>query len=152
MSKKPSNRGELVQGTISIDGKRYEFDLVTGELIKGEIPTKNFEVLDENNHKSGKEGVWKRYVTGERYYVAFFDIGDKRRLEVPPSNWYMVDGNYYFFDQYGIPQTGLKLFDGKYYYLNENGVMQEGGEVIIDNIVYTFDKATGACLTMTKLL
>ena len=73
---------------------------------------------------------------------------DGTRLEVPPSKWFMIDGHYYYFDKYGIPQTGLIEYDGKYYYLTEDGTMKEGGEVVIENIKYVFDKATGACKTM----
>ena len=146
MSKKPSNRGEMIKGETTIDGEKYIFDDETGELIKGDEPTRNFTVIGAKNHKLGKDGVWKRYNTGERYFVEYYKTLEGKILEIPPSGWYMVDGKYYFMDKYGIPQVGLIIYDGKYYYMNEDGSMLEGGEKIIDNTIYIFDKATGACL------
>ena len=148
MSVDDDTRGELVKGTVTIEGKSYTFDKETGVLTSGEAPMDKLSVMGAKNHVSNKDGIWKVYDTGERYFVKYFDMPDGTRLEVPPSKWFMVDGHYYYFDKYGIPQTGLIVYDEKYYYLNEDGIMQEGGEVVIDNIVYVFDKATGACKTM----
>lgn len=150
MSNDSKSRGELVTGTVTIDGKTYTFDSETGALKTGEPPVKNFSVLGAENHIAGVDGNWKTYETGEKYYVFYFDMPDGSQLEVPPSSWYMVDGNYYYFDKYGIPQTGLVVYDDKYYYFNEDGKMKEGGEVTIGDTTYVFDKATGACRTMRK--
>ena len=148
MSTESDSRGELVKGTVVIEKKTYTFDKETGALVSGEIPTEKLTVLGAKNHVSNKDGKWKVYDTGERYFVKYFDMPDGKRLEVPPSNWFMIDGHYYYFDKYGIPQKGLIEYDGKYYYLTEDGTMKEGGEVVIENIKYVFDKATGACKTM----
>ena len=148
MSTNPNSRGEIVKGTVTIDGKSYTFDADTGALKSGDVPTKNLSVLGAVNHVSGVDGTWKKYDTGETYFVSFFEMPDGSILEVPPSSWYMLDGKYYFFDEYGIPKTGLVVFDEKYYYFNTDGTMLEGGEVLIDGITYVFDKATGACRTM----
>ena len=148
MSTNPNSRGEIVKGTVTIDGKSYTFDADTGALISGEVPTSNLNVLGAVNHESGKDGTWKKYDTGESYFVTYFIMPDGSILEVPPSGWYMIDGRYYFFDEYGIPKTGLLVFDEKYYYFNNDGTMLEGGEVVIDGTTYVFDKATGACRTM----
>lgn len=148
MSTDPNSRGELVKGTVMIDGKTYTFDAETGALTSGDAPTDKLTVMGAINHITGKDGIWKTYATGEKYFVKYFDMPDGTRLEVPPSSWFMIDGHYYFFDQYGIPKTGLVEFDKKYYYFNEDGTMKEGGEVTIGNITYVFDKATGACRTM----
>ena len=150
MSNDSKSRGELVTGTVTIDGKTYKFDNETGALKTGEPPVKNFSVLGAENHIAGVDGNWKTYETGEKYYVFYFDMPDGSQLEVPPSSWYMVDGNYYYFDKYGIPQTGLVVYDDKYYYFNEDGKMKEGGEITISDTTYVFDKATGACRTMRK--
>ena len=150
MSTDPNSRGELVKGTVLIDGKTYTFDQDTGALTSGDIPEKNISVLGAVNNISGIDGTWLRYSTGERYFVKYFDMPDGSRLEVPPSKWLMIDGHYYFFDKYGIPQTGLIEFDEKYYYFKEDGTMQEGGEVTIGDTIYVFDKATGACRTMRR--
>ncbi len=146
MSQKPSTMGELVKGEMTIDGKKYEFKLDTGELLKGEEPRRDYEVVGAVNHKSGKDGTWKRYKTGERYFVSFFDTFEGTRLEIPPTGWYMVDGHYYYFDKYGIPQKGFVVYDGKYYYMNNDGTLKEGGKIVFNNFTYVFDKATGACV------
>ena len=148
MSTNPNSRGEIVKGTVTIDGKSYTFDADTGALKSGDAPTKNLSVLGAVNHVLGKDGNWRKYDTGETYFVTFFKMPDGSILEVPPSGWFMIDGRYYFFDEYGIPKTGLVVFDEKYYYFNTDGTMLEGGEVVIDGTVYVFDKATGACRTM----
>jgi glucan-binding YG repeat protein len=150
MSTDPNSRGELVKGTVMIDGKTYTFDEETGVLVSGDAPTGNLTVLGATNHVAGVDGVWKTYDTGEMYFVKYFDMPDGTRLEIPPSDWFMIDGHYYFFDKYGIPQTGLIVYDDKYYYLKEDGTMQEGGEVTIGDLIYVLDKATGACRTMRQ--
>ncbi len=148
MSQKPSSRGELVKGEVSIEGKVCKFDLNTGKLIEGDKPRMGYEIIGAVNHKTGRDGAWKRYETGERYFAVFYDLGNGQKMDVTPKEWYMVDGDYYYFDEWGIPKTGLIIYDGKYYYLNEDGKMQEGGKVVIDNTEYTFDEATGACTEM----
>ncbi len=52
------------------------------------------------------------------------------------SGWVMNDGNWNYFDNSGIMQTGVINVDGKTYCLNQNGVM-ETGKVIVDNKTYT---------------
>lgn len=148
MSTDPNTRGELVKGTVFIDGNSYTFDKDTGALKSGDAPTKNLSVLGAENHVSGVDGTWLKYPTGESYFVKYFDMPEGNRLEIPPSGWFMIDGYYYFFDEHGVPKTGLVEFDKKYYYFNENGTMKEGGEITIGNTIYVFDKATGACRTM----
>lgn len=150
LSKDVKTKGELVKGTVNINGIPYTFDPATGALLDGKVPTRDFGVLGAVNHISGVDGEWKVYETGEKYFVTYLDMPDGRRLEIPPSDWYMIDGSYHFFGKYGIPETGLMTYDGKYYYFDDNGAMKEGGEVTIGDSTYVFDKATGACRTIIK--
>lgn len=47
------------------------------------------------------------------------------------DSWTMLDGNWYFFNQYGQMQTGWTLYKGKWYYLDDHGVMQKDGLLTI---------------------
>lgn len=148
MSSDPATRGEMVKGIAIVDGKKYEFDINTGELIDGDEPTRGFEVLEADNHQSGKDGMWRRNKNGERYFTYYSKTITGQTTPVLPTGWFMIDGRYYFFGENGVPKTGLIIFDDKYYYMNEDGTMKEGGQVVIDNTIYEFDKSTGACISM----
>ena len=148
MSMEDGSAGEMVKGQIEINGQTYTFDKDTGALISGDKPITGFEVLGAINHVSGVDGEWRIYETGARYFVDFSRTAEGYLLETLPSKWYMIDGYYYYFDKYGCPEAGLVIFDDKYYYLESDGRMLEGGEVLIGNEIYVFDKATGACNTI----
>ena len=150
MSEDSTTRGEQVKGRMTIKGTTYTFDTDTGALISGAVPKTRLSVIGAVNHVTGEDGTWKLYSTGERYFVYNFKMQDGTELQVPPSKWFMIDGNYYYFDEYGIPKTGLIVYDDKYYYLNSDGTMKEGGEVTIGTKTYVFDKATGACITIRQ--
>ena len=142
---KPSQRGELAFGETVIDGKKYVFDDETGELIEGEEPTRQFEVLEADNHKSGRDGVWRRNALGQKYFTHYKRGLDGKIEAALPEGWFMIDGHYYYFTENGVPSTGLIIYDNKYYYMKEDGTMLEGGDIIIDGLKYEFDKYTGAC-------
>lgn len=148
MSSKPNQRGEMIKGKVSINGEKYVFDLETGELKEGKEPNRNFEVLGDDNHQSGKEGMWKRNKNGERYFTYYSKTFNGHIKPILPTGWFMIDGKYYFFEEGGVPKKGLIIFDNKYYYMNEDGSMKEGGQIIIGNMIYEFDISTGACISM----
>lgn len=148
MSSDPATKGKMVKGIAIVDGKEYLFDIETGELVDGEEPTRGFEVLEADNHQSGKDGMWRRNKNGERYFTYYSKTITGRTTPVLPTGWFMIDGRYYFFGENGVPKKGLIIFDDKYYYMNEDGSMKEGGQVVIGNTLYEFDKRTGACISM----
>lgn len=148
MSPKSSTRGEMTLGEAIIGGKTYEFDKETGALIAGDIPTRHFSVIGATNYETGKDGYWKRGLDGKRYFMRYKNAEGMLKMSEPAQGWLMIDGYYYYLDNEGAPETGLKIYDGKYYYLEKNGRMLEGGEISIGNVTYVFDKATGACTKM----
>ncbi|WP_297421357.1 CAP domain-containing protein [Clostridium sp.] len=52
------------------------------------------------------------------------------------SGWVMNNGNWNYFDNEGIKQTGVINVDGKTYCLNQSGEL-ETGKVLVDNKTYT---------------
>lgn len=144
LTKEGANKGSLTIGSVAIDGVAYKFDN-EGKLVSGEPNLKELTVMGATNHKSGIDGNWSINNLGERIFTMNIPMADGSNNKSTPKSWYMIDGSYYYFNENGTPMTGLVILDNKYYYFKEDGKMQEGGEIVINNVKYTFDKATGAC-------
>lgn len=146
-SPKSENRGELLTGETIIGGRTYVFD-ENGALIKGELTVKHFPVIGKKNYTSREDGYWKIGANRKKSFLIYKSVPGVLRATEVATGWIMIDGFYYFLDSEGIPETGLKIFDDKYYYLEKDGRMLEGGTINIGGYTYTFDKATGACLSI----
>ena len=146
-SPKSDSRGELITGEIIIAGRTYVFDK-NGAMIKGEPTSKHFPVIGKNNHITRVDGYWKTGIDGKRSFLIYKNVPGVLRATEIATGWMLIDGYYYYLDDEGIPETGLKIYDNKYYYLERDGRMLEGGIKYINGCTYTFDKATGACLTI----
>lgn len=147
-SPKSSSKGELVIGETIIGGRTYVFD-ENGALKKGEVTVKKFPVIGKKNYVSRVHGYWTRTKIDKKSFLLYKEVPGVLRATEPATGWMLIDGYYYCLDEEGIPKTGLTIFDDKYYYLEKDGRMLEGGTVYIDGQTYTFDKATGACLSIT---
>ncbi len=146
-SQKANSRGELITGETIIAGKNYVFD-ENGILKKGKVTVKRFPVIGKKNYISRVDGYWKIGDDGLRSFLLYKEVPGVLRATEIATGWMLIDGYYYCLDEEGIPKTGLTIYDNKYYYLESDGRMLEGGIVNINGSIYTFDKATGACLSI----
>lgn len=147
-SPKSNSKGELVTGEMIIGGRTYVFD-ENGALKKGEVTVKRFPVIGKKNYISSVHGHWTRTKFDKKSFSLYKEVPGVLRATEVATGWMLIDGYYYCLDEEGVPEVGLKIFDDKYYYLGKDGRMLEGGTVFIDGFTYTFDKATGACLSIT---
>lgn len=146
-SQKADSRGELMTGEVIIAGKTYVFD-ENGVLKKGKISIKRFPVIGKKNYISRVDGYWKIGDEGTKSFLLYKEIPGVLRATEIATGWMLIDGYYYCLDEEGIPITGLTVYDNKYYYMERDGRMLEGGTVNISGKRYTFDKATGACISI----
>ena len=146
-SQKADSRGELITGEIAIAGNTYVFD-ENGALKKGKVNAKRFPVIGKKNHISRVDGYWKMSDQGKRSFLLYKEVPGVLRATEIATGWIIIDGYYYSLDEEGIPITGLTIYDDKYYYMEKDGKMLEGGTIYLDGRIYTFDKATGACISI----
>ncbi len=146
-SQKADSRGELITGETVIAGKTYVFD-ENGILRKGKVSIKRFPVIGKKNYISRVDGYWKFNDVGERCFLLYKEVPGVLRATEIATGWMIIDGYYYCLDEEGIAITGLIVYDGKYYYMEKDGKMLEGGTIYLDGRRYTFDKATGACISI----
>ena len=146
-SPKSETRGELVTGEAIIGGRTYVFD-ENGALIRGEMTAKHFPVIGKKNYISREDGYWKSGSNRQKSFLIYKSVPGVLRATEVATGWMLIDGFYYYLDEDGVPKTGLIIFDNKYYFLEKDGRMLEGGTKYIGGYAYTFDKATGACLSI----
>lgn len=146
-SQKADSRGELITGETIIAGKTFVFD-ENGILKKGKVNAKRFPVIGKKNYISRVDGYWKMSDTGKKSFLLYKEVPGVLRATEIATGWMIIDGYYYCLDEEGIPITGLTIYDDKYYYMEKDGRMLEGGTVYLNGSMYTFDKATGACISI----
>lgn len=56
----------------------------------------------------------------------FFTTNGALRSNGKPSSWKKASGNWYYYDENGIPSLGKKNINGSIYCFNQEGVMQTG--------------------------
>lgn len=151
MSNADANKGELTKGATTIDGVSYSFDN-EGKLIGQRPNITKYTVVGADNMIAGVDGNWNDKGNGTTTFTRNVKKADGTIVKEDAKGWLMVDGEFYFFDDTGKMKTGLIVSDGKYYYLSDKegkkGQMISGENVVIDGHNYSFDKATGACLTI----
>lgn len=141
LSTADANKGEALVGTQVIDGLTYQFDL-DGKLLVGEKPAMTpIEVIGGTNHTLGVDGTWAvDPITNREMFV-------EKNGNVAVG-WFLVDGDWYYFDTAGRMVTGMIIEGGKKYYLTPDEGANKGklfaGQVTYGDMVYDFDKATGA--------
>lgn len=59
---------------------------------------------------------------------------------IPSDTWRLINGKWYYFENYQ-KQTGWLSLDDKWYYLGTDGAMVSGTNIMVDGVNYTFDEA-----------
>ena len=125
--------GKILKGLHIIDGNKYHFGEVTGQLKRGWSIT-----LDKREYYSDSNGVVQegfKEIDGNTYYFTF-EEGMYKGLHV-------IDGNKYHFGEVtGQLKRGWSItLDKREYYSDSNGVVQEGFKEIDGNTYYfTFEE------------
>ena len=125
--------GIELKGLHVIDGNKYHFGEVTGQLKSGWSIT-----LDKREYYSDSDGVVQegfKEIDGNTYYFTF-EEGMYKGLHV-------IDGNKYHFGEVtGQLKRGWSItLDKREYYSDSNGVVQEGFKEIDGNTYYfTFEE------------
>ena len=149
-----NEKGWMLYGSQTIDGKQYNFDNVTGVLIT------NVEKV-EGGHwvYYGSDGAkatgWTKHHGNTYYYneKGWMLYGsqtiDGNKYYFDPVTGVMYKGEkvvsghwVYFSEEDGAMATGWTEHHGNRYYYNNKGWMLYGSQMI-DGKVYTFDKITG---------
>ena len=103
---------------VEISGQKYLFDK-EGKMLTG---------LHEFNGKK-----------------MFFATNGALQSNGKSSSWKKVSGNWYYYDEDGIPSLGKKIINGTTYFFNKEGVMQTGW--ISVNGQWNYYAASGAMQT-----
>ena len=137
--------GEIQVGIKDVDGKKYFFSrdktrygvMRTGKLLidgnyyvfDADLKTGLFE-YDNNKYYANSEGIIQvgfQPVNDQTYFFS----RDKKRYGVMRPGKFIIDGNYYVFDE-GL-KTGLFEYDKNKYYANSKGMLQVGFQTIDEN-------------------
>ena len=94
---------------VEISGQKYLFDK-EGKMLTG---------LHEFNGKK-----------------MFFATNGALQSNGKSSSWKKVSGNWYYYDEDGIPSLGKKIINGTTYFFNKEGVMQTGWKLMDKNWYY----------------
>ncbi|OVE67137.1 cell wall-binding protein [Clostridium diolis] len=118
--------GKRVNGTQTIDGKKYEFN-EDGSVKEGweSDKDKNWYYYDRIN--GAIKNDWKQ-ISGNWYY---FDKDGKMEKGLQT-----IKGAKYFFNDNGAMATGWVKIDNSYYYFSGSGAMQYGWLTLNDKIYY----------------
>ena len=127
----------MLTGTQTIDGTKYEFDRVSGELLKTYIQGWSYEnekwyYYDENENRI----VGWSYINNEWYWFA--DDGEMQ------TDWQYINKKWYWFNNGGAMQTKWGYIDGEWYWFDENGVLQSGWLLLDGNWFYLQSSGAGA--------
>ena len=127
----------MLTGTQIIDGTKYEFDRVSGELLKTYIQGWSYEnekwyYYDENENRI----VGWSYINNEWYWFA--DDGEMQ------TDWQYINKKWYWFNNGGAMQTKWGYIDGEWYWFDENGVLQSGWLLLDGNWFYLQSSGAGA--------
>lgn len=95
--------GNPQTGIVLVEGKYYYIDEEKG-LLTGWIK-------NEYESDDGISVVW--YYADENGILA-------------TNGWKKINGKWYYFERYGVMETGLIEVNGKYYYLDNTGAMRTG--------------------------
>ena len=127
----------MLTGTQTIDGTKYEFDRVSGELLKTYIQGWSYEnekwyYYDENENRI----VGWSYINNEWYWFA--NDGEMQ------TDWQYINKKWYWFNNGGAMQTKWGYIDGEWYWFDENGVLQSGWLLLDGNWFYLQSSGAGA--------
>ncbi len=127
----------MLTGTQTIDGTKYEFDRVSGELLKTYIQGWSYEnekwyYYDENENRI----VGWSYINNEWYWFA--NDGEMQ------TDWQYINKKWYWFNNGGAMQTKWGYIDGEWYWFDENGVLQSGWLLLDGDWFYLQSSGAGA--------
>lgn len=106
-------------------------------IVPGSISAAEKGQLTACAYTENKDGTWVK--VGVRWRYRHTD-GTYTR-----SDWEKINNKWYYFDKYGLMQTGWMTLDGKTYYLHEGGSMHTGW-IKLDHKYYYFS-GSGAMRT-----
>ena len=137
-----NEKGWMLYGNQTIDGKKYYFDPVTGVMYKGEKVVSGhwvyFSEVDGAMAVGWTEHHGNRYYYNEKGWMLY---GNQT-----------IDGKEYTFDKVtGVLQYGFYEKDGKVYYRDIEGERLLGKQ-IIDGKTLLFDETTGELLTGLRVV
>lgn len=144
-----ASNGRLKTGWQTVNGKRYYYDIKTGQKYNGWImyATNYYYISEDEGKLVGEAMINDTPYLFDEYGILQSGLvvhSDGTVSYCKPdgevyTGWNTVDNNTYYFDCNGVAVVGLNEINNKTYYFNENGIMQTG-EVTIDDIVYEFGK------------
>ncbi|MBE6062079.1 MAG: cell wall-binding protein [Clostridium butyricum] len=120
------NQFKLYDGWYKLKGKLYYFDR-WGDKATGiqEINGKEYEFNEDGFVCEG----WQKNDDGTSSY---YDI-NKGKIK---SDWLLLGGKYYYFDENGVMLTGIQTINNKKYNFGTDGVMLTGVQVVDGKQVY----------------
>ena len=119
-------------GEFIIDGFQYKFN-EDGTMYTGIYDNGKYKVYYGEDGKK-KSGFQK--INGETYFFSRVGNNEQRQGLI------FIDGNYYYFNEKGIMETGLKTMKEGTRFFDNNGVMKTGIQTINNN-KYFFNLETG---------
>ncbi len=123
--------GVLKTGFQTIDGKRYYFDKKTGKRTSGITQIGKYTYYF--NKKGAAKTGWVKGENGKKLY--YYDSKGRR-----VSGWYIINGKKYYFNPKkndACVQDCSKKIGQYYYYFNAYGVLQTGFFTVKDNLYYS---------------
>ena len=112
-----SPNGEMVMNKwITIEGEKYYFDRY------GVLQTGLFQIGSRwyFSSETGAMQLGMQEVQGRKHYF------NSPNGEMVMNKWITIEGEKYYFDRYGVLQTGLFQIGSRWYFSSETGAMQLG--------------------------
>lgn len=158
-----ASNGVLKTGLQKIKKKLYYFSKTTGQRQTGTIKSGKYTYYFNTQSgyartgwiKLGSSDDLKYYYYGSNYrqYTGWKTIKKKKYYFNPKNGnareqntWCKIDGNYYYFNESGVLQTGFKTINGKRYYLSSSGARKKGWQTV-NGHKYFMDKKTAVMKT-----
>ena len=142
--------GEMLKGLYVIDGNKYHFGELSGQLKKGWSIT-----LDKREYYSDENGIVQegfKDIDGNTYYFTFEKGMYKNSQTIGGVNynftengilldkWVTIDGNTYYYKD-GKMLKGLYVIDGNKYHFGElSGHLKKGWSITLDKREYYSDE------------
>lgn len=114
------------------DGHDYCFEVRAVATRSQQSYTENGEWVQSEYQTAENigdvSGRFRDYQEGKKYQT--------KSGEYIKNQWYLIEGDWYYFNADGYMGTGWQLVNGKWYYLGTDGIMETGWQLINGSYYY----------------
>ncbi len=105
------------------DNNSYTFEVraIPTDSQRSKYSSGDWVMCEDGQVATGRgdvDGRFREYQNGRKY--------EREEAGYVVNQWYLIQGNWYYFDAEGYILTGWQQINGKWYYLGTDGVMQTG--------------------------